>query len=71
MGRSFETLRLKPDDAGSLVSWRAGAIISATLAESVGLFGVAIHFLGGSNQQVVPFFILGVGAMLIWWPKAP
>jgi hypothetical protein len=68
---AFETLRAKPDDAASLARWRAGVIISDALAEAVVLCGFVIHMLGGTSREVAPFFIAGVTAMLIWWPKQP
>jgi len=68
---TLETLRMKPDDAQSLAQWRYIVILCDCLAESVALFGIAIHFLGGTYWQVVPFFIVGGGAMLAWWPTGP
>jgi hypothetical protein len=62
---AFETLRAKPDDAASLVHWRKADMVSAVLAEAVVLYGVAIHFLGGSVRQVAPFFVFGAIVMLI------
>ena len=68
---AFETLQTKPDDAESLRRWRVGALVSAALAESVVLYGVAIHFMGGTGRQAAPFFIAGAVAMLAWWPRRP
>ena len=68
---AFETLRIRPDDAGSLAHWRKGDIVSAALAEAVVLYGVAIHFIGGSTRQVAPFFVVGAIVMLLWWPQRP
>jgi hypothetical protein len=51
--------------------WRSGAILSATLAEAVVLFGLVIHLLGGSAVQAAGFWIAGAVTMLIWWPQAP
>lgn len=68
---AFETLRTKPDDAESLAHWRKGDIVSAALAEAIVLYGVAIHFIGGSTRQVAPFFVVGALVMLLWWPQRP
>ena len=68
---AFETLRTKPDDAGALVRWRRGVIISDCLAEAVVLYGFVVHMLGGTSLQVAPFFISGSTAMLSWWPRQP
>jgi len=68
---ALEALRTKPEDIGSLGHWRSGAILSATLAEAVVLFGVVVHFLGGSTIQSAGFWIAGAVTLLIWWPQAP
>ncbi len=68
---AFETLRTKPDDAESLARWRQGVIISDCLVEAVVLYGLAIHFMGGTSRQVAPFFIVGSVAMVVWWPVQP
>jgi hypothetical protein len=68
---AFETLRTKSDDAASLGRWRTGVIISDALAEAVVLYGFTVHMLGGTAKEVAPFFIAGLAAMLIWWPKQP
>ena len=71
MRSACETLRTKPDDAEALVNWRKADIVSAVLAEAVVLYGVAIHFFGGSIRQVAPFFICGAVVLLVWWPQRP
>jgi hypothetical protein len=68
---AFEILRTKPDDAASLGRWRRGIIVSDCLALSVVLYGLAVHFLGGTGVQVAPFFIAGAATFLVWWPKQP
>ena len=71
LGPAFETLRAKPDDPGSLLRWRQGVLISDCLAEAAVLYGFVIHLLGGTDGEVVPFFIAGAAAMILWWPKEP
>ncbi|MGC1831360.1 MAG: hypothetical protein WA663_13235 [Candidatus Acidiferrales bacterium] len=68
---AFETLRTKPDDAESLARWRYGVVLCDTLAQAVVLYGFVIHFIGGTNREVAPFFIAGAVAMVVWWPKQP
>ena len=68
---AFEKLRMQADDATALGNWRKGVIVSDALAEAVVLFGVAIHFVGASNTQVLPFLLGGAALMLFWWPKQP
>jgi hypothetical protein len=71
LGPAFETLRNVPDDVRALGLWRQGVIISDSLAMAVVLFGVVLHFLGAPSWQVASFFIVGAGAMLLWWPRQP
>jgi hypothetical protein len=69
LGPAFERLRMQADDAVALANWRKGVIVSDALAEGVVLFGVAIHFVGASNTQVIPFLLGGAALMLLWWPR--
>jgi hypothetical protein len=71
LGPAFETLRAKPDDPTSLLRWGQGVLISDCLAEAAVLYGFVIHWLGGTDGEVVPFFIAGAAAMILWWPKMP
>jgi len=68
---AFEILKTKPNDAGALQEWRQGAILSASLADALVLFSVALHFMGGNRVEVGGFWIAGVIAMLAWWPQQP
>lgn len=71
LSAAFETLRTEPNDAKGLTLWRVGVIVSDCCAEAVVLFGFVIHMLGGGNNQVAPFFAVGIAAMVFWWPKRP
>ena len=66
-----ETLQAKADDQRALGRWRVGNILSAVLAEAVVLFGFALRFMGGTTIQSIPFYVVGVGLMLVWWPRRP
>jgi hypothetical protein len=69
VGPALDALQFKPDDVSSLTRWRAGNILSYILMESVVLFGFALRFLGGTLAQSVPFYAVGLGLMLLWWPR--
>jgi hypothetical protein len=71
MRPAFNTLQLKPDDPVALQQWRTGAIITAVLLEAIVLDGFALRFLGASPKVSVPFYIVGIGLMLSWWPQRP
>ena len=64
-------LQEKPDDQTALARWRAGNILSFVLAETVVLFGFALRFIGGTTWQSLPFYIVGIALMLVWWPHRP
>jgi hypothetical protein len=66
-----EKLQGKSDDQGALAHWRIGNLLSWLLAESVVLLGFALRFTGGTTMQSVPFYIVGIGLMLFWWPRRP
>jgi hypothetical protein len=68
---SVETLRTDPEDAGAILRWRLGSILSAVLAESAALFGVVIHFVGGPDVQAAIFIGASAVVMLLWWPRQP
>jgi hypothetical protein len=66
---ALELLRTQPNDAKALSQWRAGVVISDSVAMSVVLYGVALHFVGGTGLQIAPFFLVGAAALLFWWPQ--
>jgi hypothetical protein len=66
-----ETLQANPDDPIALGRWRTGNLLSFLLAESIVLFGMALRFLGGTTMQSLPFYVVGIAMMLVWWPRRP
>jgi hypothetical protein len=43
---SEQTLSLKPEDAGALVRWRTGYLITYAFSEAIALYGLVLHFMG-------------------------
>jgi hypothetical protein len=41
------------------------------MAEGVTLIGFGIHFFGATVAQTAAFFVVGIAAMLFWWPRRP
>ena len=66
-----ETLQTNPDDQSALARWRIGNLLSCLLAEAGVLLGFALRFMGGTTRQSLPFYIIGIGLMLVWWPRRP
>jgi hypothetical protein len=71
LASAFVVLKNSPNDPKALAEWRIGHVLGLTLAESVALFGLAIHFMGGQPIQVAPFIIVSLAVMAFWWPRRP
>ena len=68
---AFETFQSKPDDATAPRQWRTGGILTAVLLEAVVLYGFALRFLGAPLKVSLPFYVVGIALMLLWWPQRP
>jgi hypothetical protein len=68
---AFETLRSTPDDLAALRQWRIGGTLTAVLVDVVALFGFALRVLGAPLKTAVPFYAVGIGLMILWWPQRP
>lgn len=68
---ALEELRRAPDDAQSAQRWYAAHFASLAMAEGIGLFGLALRILGGTLFEGLPFYIVGFGLMLAWFPRKP
>ena len=66
-----EVPQTSPDDRIALSRWRFGNVLSFVLAESVVLYGFAVRFMGGTIAQSLPFYVVGIALMLVWWPRRP
>ena len=52
-------------------NYKRAVVVAAALAEAVGLFGVVLHFLGGSLPIVFAFLSASLICMLFIRPKLP
>ncbi len=68
---SVETLRTDPNNATALGRWRTGQIMSYAFAESVVLFGLVVRFTGATRMQAVPFYVVGILMLLVFYPQEP
>lgn len=68
---AVETLQSKPDDAMALRQWRTGSILTATLLEAVVLYGFVLRYLGAPLKVSLPFYVVGIALMVLWWPQRP
>jgi hypothetical protein len=69
--QALETLQSKQGDVTAIQQWRFVGILSAVLLESVVLMGFALRFLGAPLKMSLPFYIVGIALMLLWWPQRP
>jgi len=66
---SEEKLRTQPNDPGALNQWRVGMIISFVLAETIGLLGFVLKFLGAEWKIAGAFFAFAILLLLAWMPR--
>jgi hypothetical protein len=66
---SEEKLRTQPNDPGTLNQWRVGTIISFVLAETIGLLGFILKFLGAEWKIAGAFFAFAIFLMFLWMPR--
>lgn len=59
------------DLATRLARLRLYYLVCHTLSEAVGLYGFALHFLGASRTEEVPFFAAAVTLFLLCYPRTP
>jgi hypothetical protein len=66
---SEEKLRTQPNDPGTLNQWRVGTIISFVLAETIGLLGFILKFLGAEWKIAGAFLAFAIFLMFLWMPR--
>jgi F0F1-type ATP synthase membrane subunit c/vacuolar-type H+-ATPase subunit K len=57
------------ENGKALARWRTGYLCCLALAESLGLYGLVLRFLGFTLQQVEPFYLAGLGLLLFFFPR--
>jgi hypothetical protein len=67
--KTIEVLRHNPGDRAAIGRWQTANIYSFVIAVSVGLYGYALRFTGGSREMAAPFFVAGVILMILWRPR--
>lgn len=58
-------------DTKLLLQWRAGYIIAFACSEAVVLFGFVLLFLGATQYQALPFYVVGIMLLLLFTPRRP
>jgi F0F1-type ATP synthase membrane subunit c/vacuolar-type H+-ATPase subunit K len=57
------------ENSKALARWRTGYLACLALAESLGLYGLVLRFLGFTLQQVEPFYLASLGLLLFFYPR--
>jgi len=67
---SLSTSQTSPQDLSKIyANYTIAMIISLTLCESVGIYGLVLFFLGGSFQVMYTFMIISAAGMFYYRPK--
>jgi amino acid transporter len=69
MASSDEILRNSPGDQVAAKRWMAGQILTFALAEAIVLYGLVLRLMGTDRLKALPFYILGMGALIVFRPK--
>jgi F0F1-type ATP synthase membrane subunit c/vacuolar-type H+-ATPase subunit K len=67
--KATEGLRRNSSDPSALAEWRKGNVLGMVMAVSVGLYGLALRFMGASRPVSVPFYVAAVILMILWRPR--
>ena len=68
--QSEAELKVKPEDAATLVRWKTGYIVSYVLCEALALFGLLLRIMGFTLTQVWPYYAGSVVMLLLFWPRS-
>ena len=66
---ALQSLPANPNDLALLSRWKRGAILIRILLEVIVLLGAALRIMGASFSHVLPFYIIPIALMLLWWPR--
>ena len=69
--KAVEALRTDPANAQAQFHWYKGHLVAAVLAESIGLLGFAIRFVGATLPVAAAFYAANVVLLFILWPAQP
>jgi len=69
--RALAGLALHPEDRLSISRWRTGYLVLYLLSEAIATYGVILHFIGFTLEQVAPFFLTGLVLILYYGPRKP
>ena len=62
-------LQTNPLDPKGFRRARAGYLMNFVIGNSVVMYGFLLRFLGAERMHVVPFYVLGLGLIAMFWPR--
>ncbi len=71
LGKALLALRERPGDGAEQISWLGVHLLGFVLMETLGLFGLALRFLGGTLYDAAPFYVAAVAGLLVFTPRIP
>ena len=69
--RALTALALQPEDRLAISRWRTAYLVVYLLSEVIATYGVILHFMGFTLEQVSLFFIAGLLLILLYAPQRP
>jgi len=67
----FAALRARGQEKMAVGKWYAGGLLSAVLWESIGVYGLGAHILGAALTQTLPFYIVPILPLILFFPRRP
>lgn len=67
--KSEAVLKTTPGDKAAMQRWMTGQLLTVTLAEAIVLYGLVLRFMGADRTEAIPFYVVGIGAMIVFRPK--
>ena len=69
VARAVAILRTSANDAMAAKRWMAGQIVTMAACLSIVLYGLVLRFLGVNRMVALPFYLVGIAAMIILKPQ--
>lgn len=64
-----EEIVLQKDASRAAGKWLTIQIVSYAIAISVALYGVVLRVTGASLAKAMPFYIIALVLLVVWWPR--
>ena len=69
VGRAVAVLRTNVNDSVAAKRWMTGQIVTMASCLSIVLYGLVLRFLGVGRMIALPFYLIGIAALIISKPQ--